>query len=111
MEDFEGDRAYGSNSVPVVAGIKASKFLVVSILAIVICLLLMVWFQYLNDKLTLIYIIAGLVIPLIYNILLIIRAKRQEDFRKGSTILKVIMFIGISYTFLAYFVIKKNLFL
>ena len=111
MEDFEGDRAYGSNSVPVIAGIKVSKFIVASVLVIVICLLILVWFQYLNDKLTLIYIIAGLEIPLIYNIFQVVRAKRQDDFRKGSTILKIIMLIGISYAILAYFIIKKNLFL
>jgi 4-hydroxybenzoate polyprenyltransferase len=45
IEDFEGDVAYGRNTVPVVIGILASKIVTVCLLFVTLVLLYLVWFH------------------------------------------------------------------
>ncbi len=111
MQDYEGDSAYGSNSLPVVAGIKVSKAATVALLVITMALLMMVWYFFLHDLLTLLYILVILIAPMALLILLIIRAKDTSQFGRASMFLKVIMLAGICYSVLAWFIITKNLFL
>ena len=64
IEDFEGDIAYGRNTVPVVIGMLSAKIVSASIIVITIILLYLIWYFFINDTITLIYISAAIVLPL-----------------------------------------------
>ena len=68
IEDFEGDIAYGRNTVPVVIGILSAKIVSVSLIIITIVLLYLTWYFFINDIITLIYLSVAIVLPLLYVI-------------------------------------------
>ncbi len=69
IEDFEGDMAYGRNTLPVVTGIPASKIIAVSLMVLTIALLYLVWYFYVHDWITLVYMSVAIVVPLLFVIL------------------------------------------
>jgi 4-hydroxybenzoate polyprenyltransferase len=111
IEDFEGDKAFGSNSLPVAAGIPASKIVVSVILGLTIFLLLLTWFRYLSDYATLIYLCGFLIIPMIINSIILIRGRTQKQFHKASNIIKIVMLAGIFYSVIAWFILKGRIIL
>ena len=56
IEDFEGDVAYGRNTLPIVLGVKSSKVVVSALAAVTIVLLYLVWFSFVRDWVTLVYL-------------------------------------------------------
>jgi len=111
MQDFEGDRAYGSRSLPVVAGMSVSKVIVSLILAVTAVLMIIMWALYINDIISLLYILLAAVLPILYCILTLIRGKTTEDFRTLSSVIKGIMLTGILYTVLFWLIYEKGLLL
>ena len=108
MEDFEGDRAYGSRSLPVVAGIGISKLLASLIIAATIILMIIIWALYIKDIISLLYILVAVVLPLVFSLLFLIGVKNARQFNTVSTIIKLVMLTGILYTVLFRFVIDKG---
>ena len=109
MEDFKGDKAYGSRSLPVVAGIRLSKAIVSVIIAATIILMIIMWALYINDIISFLYILLATVIPLVFSILALIRGKSAEQFNTVSTIIKGVMLTGILYTVLFWLISEKGL--
>lgn len=108
MEDFEGDKAYGSRSLPVVAGIKTSRFVVLSLAAVLLLMLLFVWYFHLRDSITLIYILAVLVVPLALSQFYVIRNRSQADLHRASNWLKILMLGGICYSLVVFYIVKTS---
>ena len=50
IEDYEGDAAFGRNTVPIVLGILTSKIIVIALIVIILALLYFVWYLFLFDK-------------------------------------------------------------
>ena len=109
MEDFEGDKAYGSRSLPVVAGINMTKIFVAVILMITIVLLFLVWIRYLTDIMSLLYILITLILPLLLISLMVLRSKSIEEFNKANRYIKIVMLAGISYTVLLWLILERGL--
>lgn len=109
MEDFEGDSAYGSRSLPVVAGIKISKAVVSVIVAGTIILMFIMWAMYIKDIISLLYIIIAIVIPLLFSIIILIRGSTGGQFDLVSRIIKVVMLTGVLYTVLFWLIRVKGL--
>ncbi len=108
MEDFEGDREFGRRSLPVVLGIKTTRLIVISLIFIMIISLVLLYLCYLQNVLTLIYLLLGLIIPLLYTAYRISRATSQHDFHAASNITKLIMLLGLSYALIfRYFVFTQ----
>jgi 4-hydroxybenzoate polyprenyltransferase len=108
MEDYEGDRAYGSNSLPVAMGMKGAKTVTVSIVAIIILLLLFVWYFHLNDLITILYIGSVLILPLLIAVYFTVKGKDQRDFHIASLWIKIVMLSGILYSLIVYLIISKE---
>lgn len=103
-EDFEGDRAFGRNSMPIVLGQKLTKIIISSLIAITIVGLLGAYFIFLLhdasgriDWISIVYIFLFLIVPLFYLIFLVIMADSKEKFHKASNLSKIIMLTGILY--------------
>lgn len=101
MEDCEGDRETGRKTLPVLSGLPACKTVVTALSLITVALLYIVWFRYLNDKITLGYITILLVVPFALVIYRVITGKEQHHFHSASRLMKLIMFFGIIYSLVA----------
>ena len=100
IEDFEGDVAYGRNTIPVVAGIVASKIIAITIIIVTIILLYLVWFLFLNDAISFIYLTAAVEIPLLFVIWQVWTSSGRKQLHSASGLMKVIMLTGILYAML-----------
>lgn len=98
IEDFEGDKAYGRNTVPVVIGIPASRIIAVTLAAVTIALLYIVWFFYVRDWITVIYMSAAIVLPLAIVIFRVASGKNRRHMHSASNIMKLVMLTGILYS-------------
>jgi 4-hydroxybenzoate polyprenyltransferase len=109
IEDFEGDKAYGRNTIPVVTGIPGSKIIAVSLLVITVVLLYLVWFFYVHDWLTLVYISAVVVVPLLTVIYMVAAGTSKKQIHGASNLMKVAMLTGILYSVVVKAIITWNL--
>jgi 4-hydroxybenzoate polyprenyltransferase len=107
IEDFEGDNAYGRNTLPIVLGIFYSKVVVISLTVITIAALCFVYFIYLNDNITFWYFLIALIIPFLFLIYKIVHANTKVDYHFASNFTKFIMFGGLLYSLVAYYIFSN----
>jgi 4-hydroxybenzoate polyprenyltransferase len=98
IEDFEGDRAYGRNTIPVVIGIPASKITAVSLLVITVAMLYLVWYLYVRDWVTLIYLTVAIVLPLLFVVYKVSAGISKKQIHSASSLMKIAMLTGILYS-------------
>ncbi len=108
MEDFEGDQAYGRNTLPIVMGIVNTKIVVIAIVTLTLGTLLYLYFHFLNDSITLIYFIVFLIVPLLILCYKLLTANKKRDYRWASNLSKLIMLAGIFYALVANYIIVQN---
>jgi len=97
MEDLEGDRKYGCNTMPIVWGLNVSKtFVAVWMIVLIAALILlqlyviqMGWWWSIG------YCFLLIVLPLLFAFKQLFKAKSAEDFHRLSNIIKFVMFSGI----------------
>ena len=109
MEDFEGDRAYGRRSLPIVLGLKFSKIIVISLILISLVALFLIVILYLNDLVTFIYMIIALMLPMIVLMIQLWKADSSKSYHVASLLTKLIMLTGLAYAVLAHFIIVFQL--
>jgi 4-hydroxybenzoate polyprenyltransferase len=100
VEDFEGDKAYGRNTVPVVMGVTTAKLVAISLIIITIIMLYLVWHFFINDPITLIYLSVFIVLPLLYVTYQVVASQNKKQLHSASNILKIAMLTGILYSLL-----------
>ena len=100
VEDVEGDKKAEKKTFPIFAGFTNSKVLSFVLILIEILALYFVYFKFLNDYYSLYYITIAVVLPLLYALFLVLRAKENKDFGKVSKVLKFVMVLGLGYSFL-----------
>jgi 4-hydroxybenzoate polyprenyltransferase len=110
IEDFEGDAAYGRNTLPVVIGMFASRIVAISLTIIIIILLTLVWYFLLSDIITLIYLSLVVALPLSYVIYQLIIGHNKVRLHRAGRIMKVVMITGILYSVVVRLIITHNLF-
>jgi 4-hydroxybenzoate polyprenyltransferase len=110
IEDFEGDIAYGRNTVPVVIGVLPAKIFAVSLIIITISLLFLTWHFFVNDLFTIIYLSALIVLPLIYVIFRVVTSQSRKQLHSASSIMKIVMLTGILYSVVVRIILTWNLF-
>jgi 4-hydroxybenzoate polyprenyltransferase len=104
-EDIAGDREMECRTLPIVWGIRKTKIALYSLILLIIAGLLCTDFFFISfsGSLTIRYIIFGLIIPFVCLAYLVFKAENSQDFHQASTLSKVIMLIGVSYSFVFYF--------
>ena len=110
IEDFEGDAAFGRNSLPVVIGIQSTKFVLYLLSAITIFAIIVLYTKFLNDLLSLFYFIIFLIGPLAFVIFQIYRAKERKDYSLISLLIKIVMLSGLAYALLVNIILRNKLF-
>ncbi len=99
LEDEEGDRKNGCQTLPIIFGKKTGKW--VGIFFGNVLLLILGYWLFLKKEngfdLGLIYILVGIILPLIFSIVKLFLAKTKKEFHLLSQISKYIMLSGILY--------------
>jgi 4-hydroxybenzoate polyprenyltransferase len=106
MEDFEGDSVFGRQTIPIVWGIKVSRILVVSLTALTVIPIFYLLMFYLTDKISFIYILLFIVMPLFLIAFGIFWASSKKQYHTLSQIIKVVMFTGLLYCPIANYIIS-----
>ncbi len=109
IEDFEGDMAYGRNTVPVVTGTLTARIISIFLILINTGLLYVVWYFFLNDKITLIYISCAVVLPLLYVVYLLIIRANKKQLHRASRLMKIAMIMGVLYSVVVKLILDQNL--
>ena len=110
IEDFEGDLAYGRNTIPVVIGILSAKIVSVSLILIMVVLLYLIWHFYISDTITLVYITAAIVLPLLYVIYKLLKSSERRELHHASSMMKIVMISGVFYSVVVKIILTWNLF-
>lgn len=110
IQDQKGDREMECHTLPIKWGINKTKIFLYCLITCTIILLFLAnyFFIHFNGNLTLRYIIIGLVIPLVALGYFIYTAKTDSDFQQASNLSKVIMIIGVLYSFIFYYLQAKT---
>ena len=110
IEDAPGDRELECRSLPIVLGFSKTKVLIIILIIITISLLLTANFLLIpfEGLLTLKYIIFGILIPFILLTYLLLKAKNTLEYHQCSQLTKIIMFVGVLYSFIFYFLMAKS---
>lgn len=110
IEDFEGDIAFGRNTVPVVIGVLSAKIIAVSLVSITIVMLFLTWYLFINDIITLVYLSVAIALPLTYVIYKVVVSNNRQQLHNASSIMKVVMVTGILYSVVVKVILTWNLF-
>lgn len=105
IEDFEGDCAYGRNTLPIVLGVMNSKIIIITFILLTQFSLIYIYFRFLKDTITLIYFLVFLIIPLLILLFKIFVANDKRDYHLASNLSKIIMLAGILYALVANYLI------
>ena len=108
MEDFEGDKATGGQTIPIVWGLRSSKLIAFFLLVITAMLLLFVVYNTVKLErvvfsLNVLYIILALIAPLLALALYTLRSGFSKQFKRASLFLKLVMFVGLCYSIIFYY--------
>ena len=99
IEDYEGDKEYGCNTMPIVIGVPASKVVVVMItLATMVCLAYLQYLQTsIKDLVGFYYFAFALQLPFALLIFMTVAAKTKKAFHNAGNLAKLIMLSGVCY--------------
>lgn len=110
IEDINGDRELECRTMPIVWGIKKTKMAiwVLSIITLALLFVTYIYFIPFERSLTSKYLVYGIVLPLLLLSYLIFKAKHSYDYHQASTLSKIIMLMGLLYTFIVYYMLAKT---
>ncbi|OFX83178.1 MAG: hypothetical protein A2W99_12865 [Bacteroidetes bacterium GWF2_33_16] len=109
IEDYEGDSAYGRQTMPIVLGVVNSKVILASFIIFTLFSLLYAYFRFLTGPITLIYFLVFLIVPLIVLLYKLIIAETKNEYHSASRLSKMIMLAGILYSLVANYIINQTL--
>jgi 4-hydroxybenzoate polyprenyltransferase len=110
MEDEYGDRELECRTMPVVWGFKKTKYFLYALIVFVVFILGLITFKYLpfkEDTLSTRYFIFGCVLPFVYLIYILFKAKTPSDYHQASSFIKYIMIVGALYSVVLYFILAR----
>jgi 4-hydroxybenzoate polyprenyltransferase len=105
--DYEGDKAFGKRTIPVVWGMAATRWITSFLLAVTALLLVIAWYFFIPDAITIAYFLVMLIIPLILVIAIILGNRSANSLHTASTILKFVMIAGLIYMIAVNIIINR----
>ncbi|MBP5306961.1 MAG: geranylgeranylglycerol-phosphate geranylgeranyltransferase [Paludibacteraceae bacterium] len=129
MEDINGDRESECHTVPVVIGIPRTKVIACGLVVLTLLAALWTYLSCLRDFplfsaspdifgqtptlpiepafASLRYFLVALLLPLVFTVVLVVRAKTPSDFHHASTLVKITMLLGSLYSVLFYLLLAQ----
>lgn len=111
-EDIEGDKEFDCKTLPLVMGIKYTKWILFILLLFVFSILTYFNYEYIFDKtyyFPFIYIVLGLQIPVLYLAFYALSIKSKSGFKTASTITKLIMLSGVCFWFVLKYLVDNGI--
>lgn len=93
MEDLKGDHTFGCQTLPILWGMRRTKYFIYAILAVF--LLTMTLLSYFYGDLPLEYFLIILTVPLLWFLVRLVQADTKSDFAWLSQFSKLILLLGI----------------
>lgn len=102
IEDYQGDKEYGCQTLPIVIGKQNAKIVVAVIsIACMICLSYLQYRQFkAHDWLAFFYFVFALQLPFVFLIYKTLTAQTKKDFRFAANTAKLIMLMGVFFLFI-----------
>ncbi len=98
IKGHKGDFAHNRHTLPVVAGVKSSRYVVATLSLLTVAALYLAWWFYITDLYTLGYITVALAIPLASVSVMMVIGRGEGYLRIAGRLMKAVMFAGILYT-------------
>ena len=105
LEDMEGDARFGARTLPIVIGIPKTKiFLLIVMIIFLISLIIYANQWLLNGQywLSLVFMIMLLILPTLWIAYSITGARTKADFHKISSLMKLLMLMGLVFLIIFY---------
>jgi 4-hydroxybenzoate polyprenyltransferase len=109
IEDYEGDTAFGRNTLPIVLGVNITIYILDFLLLMIVGLLSYLIVYFVPDLISQIYVSILLILPMLLSLYLLHRAKTQLQYHRVSTLLKGIMLAGVLYSIIAWYILSYRL--
>lgn len=93
MEDLKGDQTFGCKTLPIVWGMRKTKFFIYGVLGIFLSTVLTLNYYY--DNLPIQYFLLFLFVPMMWFLVKLIAADTKKDFTWLSGFCKIILLLGI----------------
>jgi 4-hydroxybenzoate polyprenyltransferase len=93
MEDLKGDHSFGCQTLPIVWGMRKTKYAIYVILLIFLTAVILLNFYY--ENLPLNYFMLFLFVPLLWFVVRLVAADTKKDFAWLSGFCKIILLLGI----------------
>jgi 4-hydroxybenzoate polyprenyltransferase len=100
--DKQGDSTFGSNTVPIALGDKGAKTFVVALCLFEIASVFYIYFNYINNYLSLVFILFLSAILLFLSVIIIL-AKEKKDYIFAEMFAKMIMVYGLLYSAIVFY--------
>jgi 4-hydroxybenzoate polyprenyltransferase len=93
MEDLKGDDTFGCRTLPIIWGLRRTKVFIYVIVGIFAATVLIINFFYvrLPEK----YFMIFLALPMIFLVIMLVKADTKKDFSRLSTFCKLILLLGV----------------
>ncbi len=93
-EDLKGDDTFGCKTLPIIWGLRRTKFFIYSLLLLLFFISVIEINQFFA-QLPMYYFFTFLFVPLVLLVVWLVRADTTKDFHRISQLCKVIMLLGI----------------
>jgi 4-hydroxybenzoate polyprenyltransferase len=93
LEDLKGDQTFGCKTLPIVWGMRKTKYFIYGILAIFLMTVMVINFYY--ENLPIQYLLLFLFVPITWLLVRLIGADTRKDFTWLSDFCKIILLLGI----------------
>jgi len=93
LEDMKGDTTFGCKTLPIVWGIRKTKYFLYGI--ILLFSVVVLWLDYQELKISWVYFIPLLFVPMSVLVFRLVKADTKKEFYQISQLCKVIMLLGI----------------
>ncbi len=103
IEDFEGDFAFASNTIPIVWGENVARAIVLIIALLTFLLLTVLLALKMGNLVTILYVGVTIILPLLIFCYLFYRSKSKKEYHRSSFLLKIIMISGVLFLPFAHF--------
>jgi 4-hydroxybenzoate polyprenyltransferase len=110
IADVNGDKEIKANTLPIVAGERYAKLIVLIIHLVMIIALFAIQRFILADKITFYYFLFAIQIPMLISALLTIKATNRKAMMQAASVLKIAMGTGLLYTIVAGYLLNNQLF-
>lgn len=97
IEDFEGDSVFGRKTIPIVWGTQTAQWIVAILVVVTIVPIFYLLAFHLADKISFVYIVFFVLVPLMMLAFGVIWASKRKQFHILSQISKLIMLTGLLY--------------